>query len=70
MATIREWDSAQWILYDPQSKALKNRFRKKDGSATDDVTDAKLYPSEEEAKKEAGNEYVPRSLSDFLPPKP
>ena len=70
MSTVREWVSAQWILHDPHSKAPKNCFRKKDGSATDDVTDAKLYPGEEEAKKEAGIEYVPRRLSDFFPLKP
>lgn len=70
MSTVREWVSAQWILHDPHSKAPKNRFRKKDLSATHDVTDAKLYLSEEESKNEAGVEYVPRRLSDFFPNKP
>jgi hypothetical protein len=70
MFTVREWVSASWILHDPNSRAPKNRFRAKDGSATDDVIDAQLYPSEDDAKKESGIEYVPRRLSDFFPPKP
>jgi len=68
MSSVREWVSVQWILHDPSSKAPKDRFQRKDGSATDDVTDAKCYPTQQDAETEAGIEYSPRRLSDFFPP--
>ena len=73
MATVREWISRQWVLHDPAHKDPNSGgdlFRRPDGTGTDDIGNADLFPSEDEAKKAAAGapeNWQPRRLSDFLP---
>jgi hypothetical protein len=73
MATVREWTSKSWVLHDPTQKDAnsgKDLFRAPDGTSTDDIGGAELFPSEEKAKMvgTTGPEnWQPRRLSDFFP---
>lgn len=52
MATLKEWLSSQWVLHDSDHRHFESGndlFRDPDGSSTDDVTDAQLFPSADDA---------------------
>ena len=62
-----------WILVDPIHKhpdTFKPIFMDPDGGSTTDPTDAKTFPGEDDAKKEAEakpDQWVPRPLGPYLP---
>jgi hypothetical protein len=65
-----------WILVDPVHKDPATGgplFADPDGSATDDVTEAATFDTEDEAKERADelkpDTYIPKPLGDYHPPK-
>lgn len=73
MATVREWKSKHWVLHDPASKKPsigKDLFRAPEGISTDDIGDAEMFPSEDDARSVGAvgpENWQPRRVSDFLP---
>ncbi len=69
--------AGSWVLVDPVGVDLNTGgplFVGKDGAATGEISNAKTYGSEAEAKQESAslvpaNYYIPKPLSDYWPPK-
>ena len=66
MDSINQIVDQWWVSRDPSSD--DDKFIDPKGNVTDDIGDAKLYPSEKDAK-DGGPLYQPRRLRDFWPPK-